>query len=75
MYGRVFVSIWLEENNHHTIATDLLEAMDTLCRHVDEDPPRSYWLTRLLHLALLLLVTSVLLELSFDIYTLKEVDR
>lgn len=54
--------------------TDLVEAMDTLCRHVDEDPPRSYWLTRLLHLALLLLITSVLLELSFDIYTLKEVD-
>lgn len=51
--------------------------MDTLCRHVDEDPERSYWFTRFLHLAPLLmhgLLPGVLLELSFDIYTLKEVD-
>lgn len=47
----------------------------TLCRHVDEDPPMSHWFTRSLHLALLLLLlTAVLFDLSFDIYTPKEVD-
>lgn len=56
------------------ITFDLVEAMDTLCRDVDEDPPRRQWLTRSLHLALLLLLTAVLFDLSFDIYTPKEVD-
>lgn len=57
------------------ITFDLVEGLDTLCRHVDEDPPMSHWFTRSLHLALLLLLlTAVLLDLSFDIYTPKEVD-
>lgn len=64
VYRHVFVSFWLKENNHYTIATDLVEAMDTLWRHVDEDPPRSYWLTRLLHLALFLLVSCLSLALT-----------
>lgn len=55
------------------ITFDLVEAVDTLCRHVD--PPRNHWLTRSLHLALLLiLLTAVLFDLSFDIYTPKEVN-
>lgn len=57
------------------ITFDLVEAVDSLCRHVDEDPPRNHWLTRSLHLALLLiLLTAVLFDLSFDIYTPKEVN-
>lgn len=56
------------------ITFGLVEAMDILCRNNEEDPPRSYWLTGSLHMALLLFLTGSLVELSFNIFTLEEVD-
>lgn len=50
------------------ITLGLVEAMDILCRNNEEDPPRSYWLTGSLHMALLLFLTGVLIELSLNIF-------